>query len=65
MNKQNPFMRSTNYCCNDRQSTCKNGCGNKMNSCDDKDKNPCVLCPPGLQGPAGERGPIGPQGPRG
>lgn len=65
MNKQNPFMRSTNHCCNSYQGGCKNDCNNKSSCCDDKDKNPCVFCPPGPQGPIGERGPIGPQGPRG
>ena len=64
MSKQNPFMRSTNQCCNSCQNGCKSNC-NKPTCCDDKDKNPCVLCPPGPQGPAGETGPIGPQGPRG
>ena len=64
MKKQNPFMRSTNHCCNSCQSTCKDGY-NKATCCDDKDKNPCVFCPPGPRGPAGERGPVGPQGPRG
>ncbi|MBQ9070233.1 MAG: collagen-like protein [Clostridia bacterium] len=65
MSKQNPFTRSTNRCCNSCQSGCKNDCNNKPTCCDDKDKNPCVFCPPGPQGPEGERGPIGPQGPRG
>ena len=61
MSKQNPFIRSTNQCCNG----CQTVCNNKPSCCDDKDKNPCVFCPPGPQGPAGERGPAGPQGPRG
>ena len=61
MSKQNPFMRSTNDC---YSNGCKNGC-NKPICCDNKDKNPCVFCPPGPQGPAGEIGPAGPQGPSG
>ena len=65
MKKDDCFMRSTNRCCNGCQSGCKNNCNNKPSCCDDKDKNPCVFCPPGPQGPAGERGPAGPQGPRG
>ena len=65
MSKQNPFMRSTNCCCNGCQSCCKNGCDSQSTCCDDKDKNPCAFCPPGPRGPAGERGPAGPQGPRG
>ena len=65
MSKQNPFMRSTDNCCNGCQDGCKNSCNNKPTCCDSKDKNPCVFCPPGPQGPAGERGPAGPQGPRG
>lgn len=60
MSKQNPFMRSTDNCCNG----CQGSCNNKP-TCDSKDKNPCVFCPPGPQGPAGEVGPIGPQGPIG
>lgn len=65
MSKQNPFMRSTDNCCNGCQGGCKNSCNNKPTCCDSKDKNPCVFCPPGPQGPAGEVGPIGPQGPIG
>lgn len=65
MQKQNPFTRSTNHCCNGCQTGCNDGCNNKATRCDDKDKNPCVFCPPGPQGPAGERGPVGPRGPRG
>ena len=65
MNKENPFMRSTNRCCNSCQNDCRNNCGNKPTCCDDKDRNPCAFCPPGPQGPVGERGPAGPQGPRG
>ena len=62
MKKQYPFTRSTNHCCQGYQIGCKNGCNNKPACCDDKDKNPCVFCPPGPQGPAGEVGPVGPQG---
>lgn len=72
MNRQNPFMRSTNdRYCNDCQNDSQNNCNNQQHCCDecddchDKDKNPCVVCPPGPvgpQGPQGPRGPIGPQG---
>ena len=65
MKKENPFMRSANYCCNGCQTGYKNDCNNKPSCCEDKDKNPCVFCPPGPQGPAGDRGPAGPQGPVG
>ena len=65
MSKENPFTRSTNHFCNSCQTNCKNDCNNKSTCCNDKDKNPCVFCPPGPQGPAGETGPVGPQGPRG
>ena len=64
MNKQNPFTRSTNPYCQGCENGCNKGC-RKPTCCDDKDKDPCVLCPPGPRGPAGERGPVGPQGPRG
>ena len=41
-------------------------CGVQKPCCDDdKEKNPCVVCPPGPQGPVGETGPAGPQGPVG
>ncbi len=71
MIRQNPFMRNTNdpYC-----NHCQNGCNHQPPCCDerddchDKDKNPCVVCPPGPEGPmgpVGPRGPIGPQGPTG
>ncbi|MBP3308560.1 MAG: collagen-like protein [Clostridia bacterium] len=64
MSKQNPFKRSADHCCGGCRGGCKpEGC-DKPN-CSDKDKNPCVFCPPGPQGPMGERGPVGPQGPRG
>lgn len=54
MRKQNLFTRSTNHGCNGSQTGgCKNDCNNKPTCCDDKDKNPCVFCPPGLQGPQG------------
>nr|MBQ8890599.1 hypothetical protein [Clostridia bacterium] len=46
MKNQNPFIRSTNHCCNGCQGGCKNDCGKKQNCRDDKDKNPCVFCPP-------------------
>lgn len=62
MSKQNPFTRSTNHCCNGCQTGCKNDCNNKPSCCDDKDKNPCVFCPPGPQGPQGDTGAQGPQG---
>lgn len=64
MNKQNPFTRSTNPYCQGCENGCNKGC-RKPTCCDDKDKDPCVLCPPGPRGPVGERGPVGPQGPRG
>lgn len=73
MSRQNPFMRSTNdRYCNNCQNGCQNDCQNNCNDqppccddrddCHDKDKNPCVVCPPGPEGP---QGPIGPQGPAG
>lgn len=80
MSRQNLFMRSTNdrYCNNCQngcQNDCQNNCNNQPPCCDDdKDKNPCVVCPPGPegpqgptgpQGPAGDTGPVGPQGPVG
>lgn len=76
MSRQNPFMRSTNNrYCNNGQNGCQNDCQNNCNDqppccddrddCHDKDKNPCVVCPPGPEGPQGPRGPIGPQGPVG
>ena len=60
MNKQNPFARNTGRC----------GCNIGRCGCCDDDRNddPCVVCPPGPQGPEGPQGiqgPIGPQGPRG
>ena len=70
-------MRSTDHCCNGFKVGCRKGCNNKPARCDEKDKEPCVSCPPGPQGPrgfqgpqgpkgeAGERGPRGEQGPRG
>lgn len=59
MNRQNPFMRSTNdrYCNN-----CQNNCNNQHSCCDDDDRNPCVVCPPGPEGPVGDTGAQGPQG---
>ena len=76
MSKQNSFMRSTNdsyrnNCQNGCQNDCQNSCNDQppcyddRDDCHDKDKNPCVVCPPGPQGPQGPRGPIGPQGPVG
>ena len=82
MNRQNPFMRSTNdRYCNNCQNGCQNDCQNNCNdhppccdgrdNCHDKDKNPCVVCPPGPEGPQGpqgqrgETGLPGPQGPAG
>ena len=76
MSKQNSFMRSTNdsyrnNCQNGCQNDCQNSCNDQppcyddRDDCHDKDKNPCVVCPPGPQGPQGPRGPIGPQGPAG
>ncbi len=76
MDKKHPFMQNTN---DHNDQTCqfnRQGCCNKNHNCfdDDKNKNPCVVCPPGPrgavgpQGPAGPRGevgPIGPQGPAG
>ena len=63
MNRQNPFMRRNNGCnCNNCQSNCQRPCP----CCDDdRDENPCVICPPGPQGPQGPQGPFGPQGPAG
>ena len=70
MSKRNPFTRSTgDRYCNNCQNGCQNNCNDQPSCCDDeKDKNPCVVCPPGPegpQGPQGPRGPIGPQGPQG
>ena len=79
MNRQNPFMRSSgDRNCNNCQNGCQNNCNDQQSCCDDdKDKNPCVVCPPGPMGPqgpqgpeggsgpAGPQGPIGPQGPAG
>ncbi len=67
MSRQNPFMRSTgNRCCNNCQNDCQNNCNDQQSCCDDdKDKNPCVVCPPGPVGPQGPEGPRGPQGPAG
>lgn len=73
MSRQNSFMRGNNNRC----SNCDAGnglqgganlfgCGGWNPCCDDdKDKDPCTVCPPGPQGPAGPQGPIGPQGPVG
>ena len=69
MSRQNPFARGTGdrYCSN-CQNDGPNNCNDQQSCCDDKEKNPCVVCPPGPegpQGPAGPQGPIGPQGPVG
>ena len=66
MNRQNPFSRgnkSNYFCC--EQDNCQNSCKNSwLCSCcdDDKNKDECVICPPGPQGPIGETDPVGPQG---
>lgn len=69
MSRQNSFMRGTGdrYCGN-CQNNGQNNCNDQQSCCDDKDKNPCVVCPPGPegpQGPQGDAGPTGPQGPTG
>jgi len=67
MSKQNQFMRSTDYrycnnCQNGYQNDCPNHCNdrppccNDRDDCHDKDKNPCVVCPPGPEGPQGPAG---------
>ena len=74
MNKQNPFMRSTNNRYNNYNhgNNYQDDCDNPKPCCDDDhDKDPCTVCPPGPQGPqgpqgvAGLQGPVGPQGPIG
>ncbi len=69
MSKENPFMRSANdRCCNNCQNNSLNNCHHSRPSCDDdtdKDKDPCVVCPPGPEGPRGPIGPRGAPGPRG
>jgi len=75
MSRQNPFARGTgDRFCNNCQSGAQNNCHDpqfcceECDGCHSKDKNPCVVCPPGPegpQGPEGPRGPIGPQGPAG
>ena len=54
---------------NCRQNSCSQcSCDNRKPCCDDendKDKNPCILCPPGPQGPVGPQGPAGDTGARG
>jgi len=64
MSRQNPFMRSTgDRHCNNCQNDCRNTCLDQQCFCDDdKDTNPCVVCPPGPEGPQGPAGPQGPQG---
>ena len=69
-------MRSTGYrYCNGCQSSCQSNCKKCCNNqppchddrddCHGKDKNPCVVCPPGPEGPRGPQGPMGPEGPAG
>ena len=55
MSRQNPFLRSTgDRYCNNCQNGCQNNCNDPHSCCDDdKDKNPCVVCPPGPMGPQG------------
>lgn len=67
MSRQNPFMRSSSdRYCNNCQNGCQNNCNDQQSCCDDdKDKNPCVVCPPGPMGPQGPTGPEGPRGPIG
>ena len=54
-------MRGMGNCyCNKCHGSCQNNCINQQPCCDnDKDKNPCVVCPPG---PFGDTGAQGPQG---
>ena len=59
MDNKNTFMRSANNC---NTNKCNNY---KPSSDDNKDKNPCTVCPPGPRGPMGPRGPFGPRGPEG
>lgn len=43
-------------------------CNAQKHCCDDntnKNKNPCIVCPPGPQGPVGPQGPAGDTGPQG
>lgn len=58
MSRQNSF----GDCCRSCQNGYRNSCNNQQSRCDDKDKNPCVVCPPGAEGPQGPRGPIGATG---
>ena len=58
MSKQNSFNRSaddTNCNCNSNENKC-------CEPCCDNDKDPCINCPPGPQGPTGATGPQGPRG---
>ena len=57
MSRQNPFMRSTgDRFCNNCQNGYRNNCSDPHSCCDDgddchdkdNDKNPCVICPPGV-----------------
>lgn len=76
MSRQNPFMRSANdRYCHSYQNGCPNddqsSCNDQLSYCDDrddchcKDKNPCVVCPPGPEGPQGPQGPAGETGAQG
>ena len=67
MSRQNPFMRSTGNCyCNNCQNGCQSNCNNQQSCCDkDKNKNPCVVCPPGPRGATGPTGPTGATGAQG
>ena len=76
MSRQNPFMRTPNdRYCNSCQNNCPNCRPNNCNDqppccedrddCHDKDKDLCVVCPPGPEGPQGPQGPRGPRGPAG
>ena len=65
MSRQNSFMRGTDdrYCGN-CQNDSQNNCNDQQSCCDDKDKNPCVVCPPDPEGPQGPVGDTGAQGPQ-
>lgn len=66
MSRQNPFARGTGdrYCSNCPNDG-PNNCNDQRSCCDDKEKNPCVVCPPGPEGPQGPVGDTGAQGPQG
>ncbi len=57
MNRQNYCDNCCNGCCNNAPCTC---CENRTFF-----RNPCIVCPGGIQGPPGVRGPVGPAGPQG